>query len=488
MISRILKNSAIYSVKDVFEKAAYLFLIPIYTTFLVPEEFGKVSLMLMLVSIVSVFLCIGQPNALMRFYYDFQSEERQEYLGSVLLYLLVVPFTICVLLFSFGNSVFNLFFKNIEFVPYGFLAIVTAYFVVIPELLLALWRVKEKAKLYVLFSLVLFFSKELIALYLIIQVKWGAYGKLLGTAIAEGGSWLFVTIYLLKHIEKLKFSKTKLKQSLVFGLPLIPHILSAIILSVSDRYMLEHFTDLHQVGLYSLGYSIGSVALFVSTGFGQAWGPFFYSMADKKEAPQLFAQIATYFFGLVSLVTLALILFSKEIVSLLASSSYQEAHSVIPIVALGTFFSCLYNIPIYTVYFYKKTAAIPYITGTAAIVNILLNLWLIPVYGMIGAALATAISYGIMLVLVLIISERLFHIPYEICRILTVSAIVLTVYSVNNFLFNTLATITSAAVLVKIGSIFAVLPLLYITGFWTMSEREAMNRYLKMGTKCINRR
>jgi len=477
MISKIIKNSAIYSLKDVFEKAAYLFLIPVYTTYLTPEEFGIVALIMMLVSIVSVFLGIGQPNALMRFYGDYSYEEKQEYLGSVLLYLLVVPFIICALLLPAGNYGFKVFFKNIAFYPYGFLAILTAFFVGIPDLLLALWRVEEKAKLYVLLSLALFLSKEILALYLIIEAAWGAYGKLLGTAVAAGGFWLIVTIYLFKKIKRFKFSTTRLKQSLIFGVPLIPHILSAILLSVSDRYMLEYFTDLTQVGLYTLGYSLGSVSLFVIAGFGQAWGPFFYSMADKKEAPLLFSRIATYFFIVVSLVTLILILFSKEIVTLLASSSYQEAHSVIPVVALGTFFNCLYNIPIYILYYHRNTVTIPYITGTTAIANILLNLWLIPLYGMIGAAWATALSYCVMLVLVILISDKLFHIPYEFRRILSFSSIVLAVYIVNSFFLNTLSNVSFTSVFIKIGSICAVIPLLWVTSFWTNSECETMRMY-----------
>jgi O-antigen/teichoic acid export membrane protein len=242
--------------------------------------------------------------------------------------------------------------------------------------------------------------------------------------------------------------------------------------------MLEHFTDLTQVGLYSLGYSIGSVALFVSTGFGQAWGPFFYSMADKQGAARLFSQIATYFFCLISVVSLALILFSKEIVGLLASSSYQDAYPVIPIVALGTFFNCLYNIPIYILYYYKKTSTIPYITVTAAIVNILLNLWIIPLYGMNGAAWATAISYLIMFVLVLIISDKLFHIPYEIGRMLMVIVTILAIYVVNSQFLGTTSSVSGTAGLLKIGSLIALFPIWYITGFWTKSERESMKRML----------
>jgi O-antigen/teichoic acid export membrane protein len=478
MIKRIFKNSAIYSVKDVFEKAVYLLLIPVYTKYLTPEEFGTVSLMMMLASMITVFLGVGQPNALMRFYQDYQFEEQQEYLGSVMLYLLIIPFIICLLLFELGNTFFEVFFNQVIFYPYGFLAILIAYFACIPDLLLSLWRIQEKAKLYVLFALALFLSKEIISLFLIIQVALGAYGRLLGEAVVVGGGWLFVVIYFFNYIKRFTFSTTKLKKSLFFGLPLIPHILSAIILSVSDRYMLEHFTDLTQVGLYSLGYSIGSVALFVSTGFGQAWGPFFYSMADKQGAARLFSQIATYFFCLISVVSLALILFSKEIVGLLASSSYQDAYPVIPIVALGTFFNCLYNIPIYILYYYKKTSTIPYITVTAAIVNILLNLWIIPLYGMNGAAWATAISYLIMFVLVLIISDKLFHIPYEIGRMLMVIVTILAIYVVNSQFLGTTSSVSGTAGLLKIGSLIALFPIWYITGFWTKSERESMKRML----------
>jgi O-antigen/teichoic acid export membrane protein len=472
MITKVFKNSAIYSVKVVFDNVIGLFLIPVYTFYLIPEEYGIVSLMSLLSSILLIFYTVGQPNAVMRLYFDYQSSELQSYISIVVIYLLLVPLFLGLLLIAFGSQFFHVFFKDIPFFPYGFLAILIAYFTCTSEILLALWRAKEMPIKYILFSAAVFSITTICALFFVIKMKWGAYGKLLGTAIAAGCFWLFAVILLYKPIH-IKTALVKLKKSFFFGLPLIPHLLATTILAISDRYILGRYTNLNQVGIYSLGYTLGTVVCFASAGFGQAWGPFFYSKIGERDAPPLFSRIATYYFFFVMMVTMILVLFSREIIMVLASPSYRAAHIVMPIVALGNLFNCLYCIPIYTLYSQKKTVLIPVITGIAALINIFLNFMLIPYFGMIGAAWATVVSYFIMFVLVLVISQKMYFIPYEIKRLALITAVIFSIIIFNAFILKTIAgNISISNVLVKVTSIVVILSLLCFAEYFEIKKNK----------------
>mgnify|MGYP003735858917 CR=1 FL=1 len=394
------------------EKILGLLLVPIFTTYMKPEDFGIVSLMTLLVSIVSFVFMAGLPNAIMRLYFEYKNEDLNEVITGTLIYLLVVPLFMSLIFIKVGDQVFGLVLDTIPFYPLGFLSILTAYFYGIPQYLLALWRAQDKLKEYLIFSVVMSFFTTFLVIFFIVIKGWGGFGKILGGAIAGGIICVIGTAFLLKNFTP-SFSLPKLKHSLAFGWPLVPHQLAVALLSLFDRYMLERFTDLSKVGIYSLGYSLGSIGLFVSAGFGQAWGPFFYSIAGNGDSPALFSRVTTYFFYFIGIVTLSLTLFAKEITALLASNLYQDANVVIPVVALGVFFYCLYTIPVYSLYFFKKTMLIPVVTGVAAAINIALNFFLIPAWGITGAAWATAISYAVMLLLVVAISQNLLRIPYE---------------------------------------------------------------------------
>lgn len=478
---KLFKNTIVYGTQDVLEMAIGFFLIPVYTAFLSPDEYGIISLMTLLISVLTTLYLTGQHGAAVRFYHQYRDliEEQKKYFGSILIFLLVIPLFFSFLLILWGNTLFDIVFKEVAFLPYGMLAVVTAYFAVVTRLQKSFWIASESTQKYVGFAVGKFLLSMLLIIFFVVFLKWGAYGKLLGGVIAGGIFWL-IAVFLLFRFIIVNISVKNLKDSLDYGLPLIPHMLAGTILTLSDRYMLEIFTDLTQVGLYSLGYKLGSIALFMTAAFDKAWSPFFFTFADRKDAKNLFPKVATYIFCFSIFLTFLLSLFAEEIVIVLADPKYYEAYKVIPIVALGVLLKCFYFIPVKAIFYHKKTKIIPLLTGLAALVNIGLNLLFIPLYGIIGAAWATVGGYLVMLITVVLISQRLFYIKYEVSRLLKGLLVIVSTYSFS-LIFSYTSLVNDSfllSILFKMLLVVISILVLYLLGFFDKREIGKMKEIL----------
>jgi len=479
-LSKLFKNTMLYGTHDVLEKATALLLIPVYTAFLTPREYGIISLMTLVISTLLIIYLSGQHGAALRYYFDYKNDpaRKKAMLGSIFFYLLLLPLFLCLLLVLLGDSIFSSIFKDIPYYPYGLLTVLASFFLVVPQLKLTIWMAGESVKSYMTFSIARFVLSTLLILLFIVVFRWGAAGKLLGNTIGYGIFWIVAVVLMLKETG-LKVSGKELKISLNYSLPLVPHLLAGLVLTMADRYMLDYFRDLTEVGIYSLGYNLGSVMFFLAAAFEKSWFPFFFSTAESKEAKEILPRVATYFATFSIFITLVLALFAREIVTLLADPSYMQAYTVIPVIALGILFNSIYLIPVKIFFYNKKTRAIFLFTGVAALVNIGLNLWLIPLYGMYGAAWATVGGYLSLFILVYQGSQKLFYIQYEISRLLSVAVTAIIIYILNQLLFNSIQTAVWQAVLIKTGLMATGVFGLYYAGFFNKQEIKIIKTLIK---------
>ncbi|HID12177.1 MAG TPA: hypothetical protein EYP17_12925, partial [Candidatus Latescibacteria bacterium] len=238
-----------------------------------------------------------------------------------------------------------------------------------------------------------------------------------------------VGIYLLTKYPP-RFSPAQLKRMLRFGLPLLPASLAIWILTWSDRYLLRLLTNYSEVGLYDVAYKFGMIVnMVLVTPFRTAWLPFLFSVRDNPDSERIYGTVLTYFLIAAMALFLLLSLFSREIVRLLTTPDYLPAHRAIPLIALGYLCYGVYYIVDAGVLLEGKTQFYPLITGAGAALNVGLNLWLIPRFGMMGAALATLIAY-VFIACAMYWASRICHpIAYErdrLAKVLLAGALVMT--------------------------------------------------------------
>ena len=248
-----------------------------------------------------------------------------------------------------------------------------------------------------------------------------------------------------------------LKKSLVFSTPMIPGLLSAFILNLSDRIFIERYFSTSEVGLYSLAYKISGIIGLIGSSFLIAYGPLFYKYAnseDQKEAKINLSRYNQRYIMFVLIISFMITFFSKESIQIFLSKNYSESYKIIPIISLSYItiqVSSLLNLMIYQS---KKSFAIMIIGILTSIFTIGINYALIPKFGSFGAAYATLFSFFILFILTLKYAQKCYYIPVYWKPILTLLLFLVLIYYLFEyfFAFNLAITIT-----LKIITFFIVL-------------------------------
>jgi O-antigen/teichoic acid export membrane protein len=235
-------------------------------------------------------------------------------------------------------------------------------------------------------------------------LKMGAMGKVLGmfpTVLI----FFFISFFTIKKYSQGLWSWASIKKQLLFGLPLIIAIWSYEILHIADRYILERMTDMKSVGIYTFGYQLAELPMFLVLGIRQLWNPIFYENMNKGDTKTV-SRLVLYYILALTFINMAVILFSKELILLFINKRYYLAIPFIGVIVLGVYFNGLLTISNSLLSYKNKFGLISKIALIASLINIFLNILLIPVIGLMGSALATFIAYLIYFILGLIFEKE----------------------------------------------------------------------------------
>jgi len=436
-IRRITKNSFGFSIGMILTHAIGFFLLPIYTRYLTPEDYGIISIAAVVSAIFSIICIFGLGNAISRFFFDYCNDpyELREYLSTICITVLSVSFCLTIILYLFGEPFFAIFFPGVPLYPYIGLALWTTFFGIPLNFAYYILRVRERSFLYSFLNISKFIITTILIIIFVVIYLEGALGSLKGQLIAAL-VFFIVAFILLRNDLGLCFNFSKLKESFFFGLPIVPHELASWLSSMVDRIFLTQYTTLATVGLYSLGYQFGAILSFITTAINMAWVPYFFSTAKElgERARPTFALLTSYYMMFILFVALGIILFAEDVIYIMTTPEYYGSVEVVPIIVLSFVFGGMYYMVVNQLFFLKRTAYVMYSTVIAAIINVCLNIILIPLYGMIGAGLATAVSYGCSFIFVYYFSNKLFPISYEYGRIFKICLLATLIYVFSLFI------------------------------------------------------
>jgi O-antigen/teichoic acid export membrane protein len=259
---------------------------------------------------------------------------------------------------------------------------------------------------------------------------------------------------------------------LKFSLPLILGSISGVLLITFDRYTLNYLASLPDVGVYTLGYRIANtIKILVIVSVQLALSPILFKMMDQPDSKRFYSKIMTYFSYLVILAVMFLSFFSLEIVKVFtASVKYWDAAKVIPVISFALFFGMLKDTSLIGLQIIKKTKIIGTIIFLVAILNLLLNILLIPRYTIMGASVATLISQIIFFIVIFIYAQKHYYIPYELLKIAKMTFLALVLYGLS-LLSSDLNL--GLRLVIKSMLIFSFPFLLYPLGFY---EKIELNR------------
>jgi O-antigen/teichoic acid export membrane protein len=407
-------------------------MIPIYTRFLLPEDYGTLEMLDFFISMFGILVFIAIRSAITRIYYDYMVvEEQKEVISTALVSTLIICGVAVGVSLNFSCGISQLIFMNKNHCNLVTLVLITFYLQTISDIGFAYLQIKQQSGFFTILSVIKVFIQLSLNILFLVVLKKGVYGLLLGGLISSVLMALYFFVYLTFET-KLKFSKTKLKQLLSFGIPLVPANMATFVVNSVDRYLLNYFSSLAAVGIYSLSYKFGMLIQIMITGpFISIWLPKRLEISRQHNAKRIYALVTTYYFLIVCFIALSLSVFSRELILIMADAAYSDAYKYIGIIAFSYVISGLvyhYNIGMHI---RKQTKYVSYINVPTAIINVLLNLVLIPRFFIWGAAISTIISFVFRSLCYYLVNQKIFPIPFETIRMFKIAFACIIVYGIS---------------------------------------------------------
>jgi O-antigen/teichoic acid export membrane protein len=468
---RLGRHSLVYGLGGLVSRILAVLLLPLYTHYLTPADYGRIETLVAGVTVLTIVLRLGISSAFFRFWFDARDDDGRRTVLRTSFWFTMAASTAGLLAgVALAAPVSDLLFGDT-----GEADLVRAAFVLLwaqmnYEQLTAVFRVEERSTAFVLASLANVLVTVGATVLLVVVLEKGPLGVLVGNLSGT----LLVYVALLGYRREqlgLELDSGLLRQMNRFGLPLVPTALFLWLTNFSDRFFLVTLADAAEVGLYSVGVRIASAMVLLLTAFRLAWPAFAYSIEDEGEARRTYAFVLTYLTVIASWTALALGLLSPWLVDLLAADAFAPASRVVAPLAFAAVAFGAYVVIAIGLGRARRTQFNWVVTGAAALVNVALNLALIPPYGMMGAAIATVAAYATMAAGMAWWSQRVYPVPYQWRRVATAAAVALALVVAGKLLDLGLAL----CVLVVLAYPLA----LAAVGFYLPAERRAIGSRLR---------
>jgi O-antigen/teichoic acid export membrane protein len=415
---RLARHSAVYGVGGLVSRILATILLPLYTHYLPTVAFGRVEIVTAATAVLAIVLQMGIASAFFRFYFDAKEPPEK---------LTVVRTSFW---FTMTMATLGLLFGFVFAAPIGHwlglgndpwlvragavgLWAQTNY-----QQVTNLFRVEERSTEFALASVTNVLVTVAAMVLFVAVFHWGAIGLVVGNFT---GTLLVYVALLAYRREQLGFEwdRSLLRAMQKFGLPLVPSALALWVINFVDRLFVVWFKGLDEAGVYSAAVKIASVITFVMIAFRTAWPAFAYSIEDDREAKRTYAFVLTYLLAFASWVALALGALAPWWTRLLTASAYQRAEEGVGLLAFAGAVYAGYTVLAIGSGRARKTQLNWVVTGAGAAANIGLNFWLIPRWGMVGAAISTLAAYVVLFLGMTWYAQHVYPVAYQWRRVCT---------------------------------------------------------------------
>jgi O-antigen/teichoic acid export membrane protein len=428
-LGELARHSAIYGFGSLVSRFIAVLLLPVYTRYLSPADYGLIETLIALSAILTVLLAAGVKSAFFRFYFDAADDAgRRRVIRTSFWFTMAMGTAGLVAGLALAEPISDVLFRTGEHADLVRASFVGIWAHVNYEQMTSLFRVEQRSTAYLAATLVNLGLTVGATVLLVVVWEQGPIGVIVGSFTGT----LIVYAGLLAYRRRelgLEWDRPLLREMNRFGMPLVPSALFLWVLNFSDRFFLVRLSGPREVGLYSIGVRLASAIILLLAAFRTAWPAFAYSIEDDDEAARTYAFVLTYLVAITSWMALALGVLAPWLVQLLTTEEFYSAERVVAPLAFAAVAFGAYIVVVIGIGRARRTRSNWVITGAAAAFNVVLNLALIPEFGMMGAAVATIGAYAVLFVGMAWKAQHVFQVPYQWRRVATAlgTAIGLTV-------------------------------------------------------------
>ncbi len=420
------KESLIYGLSTVLARLLNFILMPFYTHYLLPQEYGIVAAVFSYIAFFNIIYGYGLNQGYMRHFS--QKNSLSSSFNAVFYTSIILSAVIWLFSHSLASAA-GIGGENYKLVQYASIILCLDAITLIP---FADLRIKHRSFKFVLVRTISIALNVLLNILLLAYMDMGIKGVFMANIISSAASVIMLSSYFECLFEKTDF--TLLKEIFAYSLPFLPAGLSIMIVQVMDRPVLLKLSDAASAGIYQANYRLAVIMSMIVTMFDQAWRPFVIERAKDPQAGPLFSKIFKYFSFFCAFIWLFFSLFIKDIVSIEINSkpivaySYHSGLFLVPIVMGAYFFNGVYVNFLAPVMISKKTKAVMYVSFIGAAVNLFLNFSFIPSYGIKAAAWSAFISYALMAFFLRLFTRKDYEVSYEYGKFAAIAALALLCY------------------------------------------------------------
>jgi O-antigen/teichoic acid export membrane protein len=417
-IKRLGKHSAIYGVGGLIQRIVAVLLLPLYTRYLSPSDYGAIEVLVALTAVVFALLRAGIQSSFFRFYFNAESDRARLTVVRTSFWFTMGTATIALVAGEiFAGQIAHWLYGSGEHTDLVRAAFVGLWASMNYDQLTALFRVEERSVSYALASLTNVVLTVGATILLVVFLDQGPLGVLVGNFSGTLAIYLVLLAYRRSQLG-LEFDGQVFRRMTEWGMPFIPSVIALNVIDFADRFLLVRFKGQHELGLYAIGMRISAALLFVLAAFRTAWPAFAYSIPED-EAKRTYGFVLTYVTFFSCWGALALGLGAPWIVRLLTTPDFYGGSEVVPLLAFAFVVFGAYVVVVTSIGRAGRRGSNWIVTGAAALVGIGLNFALIPPFGKMGAAASMLLAYFAMFIGITWKAQRVFPVQYQWRRVAT---------------------------------------------------------------------
>lgn len=481
------KDSIIYGIGNIAVKVIGFLLIPLYTDpkYFSVDDFGIIALLDISGLVLIALMASGLPQSLMRWYWDKDFEDKQK--GIVFMSIgnqLLVSLSFCILLLPFTDQFSELIFGNRAWSTALRLLILSTALQSLNNIINTLMRIQSRSFLFSVTNLIKLGIVLLLTIYLIVFKGSGVNGIYVAQIAGNMFFILLLSGYTVRNCYPF-FNLTIFKSMSRYGFPLLLSNVAAAAVSVIDRYSLNSLALLKYVAIYSLAFKISSVLkLVIVDSIKMAITPMVMQKMNTPDNKRFYSKTLLYSSYVLMIGIITLSLFSYEIIKVISrSNEFIAAYVVVPLLCLSVFFTNMRETSSYGLIINRKTRIVGINVVASSIINIVLNILLIPKWNITGAAFATILTQLFYWFLNFYFSQKEYFIPYELKKTALLFACG-SVLSFAGFFVNEMNPVLR--IVIKTGCILSFPFILHLFNFYEPVELQALKGLIVKWSKLRN--